>query len=162
MRTPKLTKYPVILSKNASRIFACSAVRRIAQFDKKMQNEPNLKNTQINLTSFTEMSYANFHDIQHQKNEPKTNPINQSLIYPFTHLLIHSIMQNEPNLKNTQKNLTSFMAKDYSNEQRTMSNELKSKRTQFTESNKSNGSKIGNPKDAIYCIYQKISYILLL
>ena len=38
-------------------------------------NEPNFKNTQINLTSFTAVNYGNFHPLEHRKNEPNTNPI---------------------------------------------------------------------------------------
>ena len=35
-----------------------------------MQNEPNFKNTKINLTSLSKMVYSNFHPLQPQKNEP--------------------------------------------------------------------------------------------
>jgi hypothetical protein len=43
--------------------------------NKNMQNEPNLKNTKMNLTLFKRMDYSNFHPSAHRKNEPKTNPI---------------------------------------------------------------------------------------
>jgi len=69
-------------------------------FKQKMQNEPNLKNTKINVTSLSKMVCVNFHPLAHQKNEPNlcnTKSINNSLIYSFTHLLINAIMQNEPN-----------------------------------------------------------------
>jgi len=92
------------IGKNSPRIFAfsaCSAVRKnVNQQNKKMQNEPNLKNTQMILTSVKKRYYGNFHPLAHPKNEPnlrKKNPIAHLLIYPFIHLLIDSIMQNEPN-----------------------------------------------------------------
>jgi len=47
-------------------------------YEQKMQNEPNFKNTKINLTYFETMNYANFRHLQRPKNEPnlrKTNPI---------------------------------------------------------------------------------------
>jgi len=46
-----------------------------------MQNEPNLQNTQINVTSFLTRSCGNFHRLQRPKNEPKTNPICLRLIF---------------------------------------------------------------------------------
>jgi len=64
-----------------------------------MSNEPNFKNPKISLTPFITMAYINFNRFQHQKNEPNSNPINNSLKYSFTHLLINSFMQNEPNLR---------------------------------------------------------------
>jgi len=45
---------------------------------KKMQNEPNFKNTKKSVGSFSTVTYANSHTLGHQKNEPnlcKTNPI---------------------------------------------------------------------------------------
>jgi len=87
------------IGKISPRIFACSecsAVRRIGQSDKKMLNEPNLKNTKINVKSFMEGSYANFNRFQQQKNEPKTNPI---LSTGLSIDQFEQKMQNEPNFK---------------------------------------------------------------
>jgi len=112
-----------ILSKISPPIFAfsaCSAVRKnVNQQNKKMQNEPNLVLSEVEWIS----------------------PIKDSLIYPSTHLLIHSIMSNEPNLPKVHRassirnresskkcqtnpisaktNVTSVMTKNYNNEQRT-------------------------------------------
>ena len=41
----------------------------------KMRNEPNLKNTKMNLNLFKTTNYGNFRPFGHRKNEPKTNPI---------------------------------------------------------------------------------------
>jgi len=43
--------------------------------NKKMQNEPNLQNAQMNLTSFPTSNYGKFRRRQRPKNEPNTNPI---------------------------------------------------------------------------------------
>jgi len=40
------------------------------QFMKNMQNEPNLLETQMNVSSFKTKHYANFHPLDRQKNEP--------------------------------------------------------------------------------------------
>ena len=59
---------------------------------------------------------------QKMQNEPnfcKKNPNTHLLIYPFTHLLIDSIMSNEPNLK-TQKPATHFTTSNYNKKQRTI------------------------------------------
>jgi len=40
-----------------------------------MQNEPNLKNTIINVSSLSKKVCVNFHPSAHRKNEPNTNPI---------------------------------------------------------------------------------------
>jgi len=40
-----------------------------------MQNEPNLKNTKINLTPFKTGNYEKNRPFTHRKNEPNTNPI---------------------------------------------------------------------------------------
>ena len=59
-------------------VLACPEQRRwgdLGGLERKMQNEPNLKNAQINVTSFTAVNYANLHPLEHRKNEPNTNPI---------------------------------------------------------------------------------------
>ncbi|MBW1820997.1 MAG: hypothetical protein JRI92_04400 [Deltaproteobacteria bacterium] len=44
---------------------------KIGQFeDKNMQNEPNFKNAQIDVRSFTAINYANLHPFDRPKNEP--------------------------------------------------------------------------------------------
>jgi len=43
--------------------------------NKKMQNEPNFKNTQINLRPVKTRNYGNFHPHGRPKNEPNSNPI---------------------------------------------------------------------------------------
>ena len=78
------------------------------------KNEPNLVLSEVE---------ANYEQIS---NEPNFPQINHSLIYPFTHLLIHSKFSNEPNfalsgyeqqfsnepdLKNTKINVTSLSKK---------------------------------------------------
>ena len=95
-----------------------------------MQNEPNLKNTKINLTSFTEMNYVIFHPLQRQKNEPNTNPIVPAIlsIYAIACALggkylsvlcalggFEQKMQNEPNLKNAQINVRPVVTEHYEN-----------------------------------------------
>jgi len=48
------------------------------QFMKNMQNEPNFKNTQINISDVKRKDYVNKWPRGHRKNEPnlcKTNPI---------------------------------------------------------------------------------------
>ena len=47
----------------------------LSGFEQKMQNEPNLKNTKINVTSLTAVNYDSFHSFAPQKNEPNTIPI---------------------------------------------------------------------------------------
>jgi len=42
---------------------------------KKMQNEPNLKNTKMNLNLFKTTNYSIFRLLQRRKNEPNSNPI---------------------------------------------------------------------------------------
>jgi len=170
------------IGKNSPRIFAfsaCSAVRRIGQSDKKMQNEPNpvlsevewiskvthlineqqtmnneqlsnepnlqktinkqfsnepnFKNPQIRVKSFMAKNYANFHPLDRQKNEPNlcnTKSINNSLIYPFTHLLINAIMQNEPNPVLSEVEWISKVT-HLINEQRTMNNKQFSNEPNF-------------------------------
>ena len=61
---------PGILSKNISE----SSVPSVAT-NKNMQNEPNLKNHQKNVTLFPASNYGKFLRLQQPKNEPKTNPI---------------------------------------------------------------------------------------
>jgi len=87
---------------------------------KKMQNEPNFKNTQINLTSVTAGDYTNFHPLERRKNEPNfirhsfseggPNPIFSKGLSSDQ---IEQKMQNEPNLQNAQINLTTVQRKDY-------------------------------------------------
>ena len=92
-----------------------------------LSNEPNLKNTKISATSLPKRKCANFYPFDRQKNEPnlcKTNPITNSLIYPFTHLLINAIMLNEPNLPGCQ--ITHLI-----NEQPTMNHEQFSNEPNF-------------------------------
>jgi len=80
-----------------------------------MQNEPNLLDTQMNLTPVKTKNYENNQPPTPRKNEPnlrKTNPI-----YAKTNLLqqIMKNMQNEPNLLGTKINVSSFITKYYEN-----------------------------------------------
>jgi hypothetical protein len=47
----------------------------VNQQNKKMQNEPNFKNDQINVTQFPTSNYGKFSRCRQTKNEPKTNPL---------------------------------------------------------------------------------------
>jgi len=51
-----------------------------------MQNEPNLQNTQIDVTSFMTANYDNFHPLDRQKNEPNLwkNKPNSTQFYTQT------------------------------------------------------------------------------
>ena len=48
--------------------------REVNQQMKNMQNEPNLQNVKINVTSFRIKDYKNIRPFSHRQNEPKTNP----------------------------------------------------------------------------------------
>jgi len=93
--------------------------------NKNMQNEPNLKNTKINLSSLSKMVCVNFRPLDRPKNEPNTNPIYTQFavdmlswpaVQPLYYLLRLTFashesratrnelnMQNEPNLKNSKE-----------------------------------------------------------
>ena len=84
------------IGKISPRIFACSecsAVKRIGQSDKKMQNEPNLKNTKINVKSFTAINYGLFRPPAYRKNEPNTNPIQTVLKGIWIVLFVYYILK---------------------------------------------------------------------
>jgi len=66
---------------------------------KNMQNEPNFKNNQINVTFFTAMNYGNLQHLDRRKNEPNTNPI-LSKGLSIDHF--EQNMQNEPNLQKNE------------------------------------------------------------
>ena len=51
-----------------------SSVSSVAK-NKKMQNEPNFKNPQINLSPYKTKNYENKRTCEHRQNEPNTNPI---------------------------------------------------------------------------------------
>ena len=99
--------------------FATFVVRNTVNLqNKKMQNEPNsLKQRTMNheplIHFYDEQRTMNNQQFTNEPNLCKTNQINNSLIYSFTHLLIHSIMQNEPNLRRGK-------VAHLTNEQRTM------------------------------------------
>jgi hypothetical protein len=78
--------------------------------NKKMRNEPNFKNTEINLNPVKTKNYENKRLVGQRKNEPNTNPILSTgpSIDQF-----EQNMQNEPNLKNTKKTVTNVPGKDY-------------------------------------------------
>jgi len=75
---------------------------------KNMRNEPNFKNTKMNLTPAKRMSYVNFHPHGHRKNEPnlcKTNPISNfrleeqfTLIYEIFILIFTKFYTNSPQI----------------------------------------------------------------
>jgi len=75
-----------------------------------MRNEPNLKNTQINITAVPTKAYMKNDVFAPTQNEPKTNPISN---FPLRFNQFMKNMQNEPNFKNTQINLSSFITKYY-------------------------------------------------
>jgi hypothetical protein len=61
-----------------------------------MQNEPNFRNSQMNVNKVLTKDYEKKTLGEHGKNEPKTNPI-------------------KANLLNAQMNVSSFLTKDYEN-----------------------------------------------
>jgi len=65
---------------------------------KNMQNEPNLKNTKINITAVSTKAYMKNDVFTPTQNEPKTNPISN---FPLAFNQFMKKMQNEPNFKNT-------------------------------------------------------------
>jgi len=75
-----------------------------------MQNEPNLKNTKINITAVPTKAYMKNDVFTPTQNEPKTNPISN---FPLRFNQFMKNMQNEPNLLNTQMNLKPVKIKDY-------------------------------------------------
>jgi len=74
----KVPKNPVILSKNLVSL-------SLSGDKQKLSNEPNLSKRPV------------LRSLPPAKKEPNFRPINNLLIYPFTHLLIDSFMSNEPN-----------------------------------------------------------------
>ena len=50
-------------------------VKKLTNYNKNMQNEPNLLETQMNVTSVKTKHYENKLIFGHRQNEPKTNPI---------------------------------------------------------------------------------------
>jgi len=48
---------------------------------KNMQNEPNFKNTQIDVSSANKSNYTNFRHIQRRKNEPNFKPCDAGSSY---------------------------------------------------------------------------------
>jgi len=81
---------------------------------KNMQNEPNLKNTKINLSPVLTKAYMKNGVFTPSKNEPKTNPISN---FPLRFNQFMKNMQNEPNFQNPRINVTPFEAKHYENNQ---------------------------------------------
>jgi len=59
-----------------------------------MQNKPNLKDAQMNVSNVKKRNYKNFIPLAGQKNKPNSNPI-------------------KPNLKRAKMNANSFITKDY-------------------------------------------------
>jgi len=49
--------------------------------NEQFSNEPNFKNTKMNVTSLSKMVCANFHPIHHQKNKPNLNQILPAVAY---------------------------------------------------------------------------------
>jgi len=124
MRTPKLTKINpaspeqsrreqrrrVILSiyaigKNSPRIFAfsaCSAVRRIGQPDKKMQNEPNFAQRTSSI------KYPEPRIDQKMSNEPNLPGGQVAHLINEQRTKNHKQFSNEPNFKITKINVSSL------------------------------------------------------
>jgi len=59
-----------------------------------MQNKPNVKNAQINVSSFITSKYVKMDNWCNRKNKPNSNP-------------------NKPNLKRVKMNANVFIIKDY-------------------------------------------------
>ena len=98
-------------NKNARRLtFLHIEKEKLTNYNKIMQNKPNLQNGQINASSFTTRNYANFRPPAHRKNEPNTNPILSTSLYIDQ---FEQKMQNEPNLKYPQINVNSFLTRYY-------------------------------------------------
>jgi hypothetical protein len=99
-----------------------------------MQNKPNFLNPKTTTTSFTPKIYPNIPLPPTRKNKPKTNPIPphresienrvSSIKYPAL------FMQNKPNFKMGNIDISTASTKSYANEQRTINNERYSKQTQ--------------------------------
>jgi hypothetical protein len=85
-----------------------SALYKSAPF---LQNEPNLPRDKTNATSFAAKVYENKPPLPQSKKRTQSNP-------------------NEPNFKIGNINISTARTKAYINEQRTISNERYSKRTQ--------------------------------
>jgi len=79
---------------------------------KNMPNEPNLKNTKINITAVPTKAYMKNGVFTPTQNEPKTNPISN---FPLRFNQFMKNMRNEPNLQNPQINVTLFITKHYEN-----------------------------------------------
>jgi hypothetical protein len=90
-----------------------------------LQNEPNFRKSQMNLSNYMTMNYAQMDTWSIRKNEPKTNP-NEPKTNPIS--------------KNAKMNLTTCLTMNY--EQRTMNDEKK--RTQ----NEPNSNPISRAKNS--------------
>jgi len=85
------------------------------QFEKKMQNEPNLKNTQMNLNLFKTTNYIIFRPLQRRKNEPnlwKTNPIQTTRLLSWPAVRPLSIYSGQA-LRNTAGSSSSLRPKQH-------------------------------------------------
>jgi len=76
----------------------------VRNYQQNMQNEPNFRKSQVNVTFFITMNYDQMDTWSIRKNEPKTNP-------------------NEPKVKMGKINITTCLTMNY--EQRTMNDEKK-------------------------------------
>jgi hypothetical protein len=79
-----------------------------------MQNEPNFRNSQMNVNKVLTKDYEKKTLGEHGKNEPKTNP-------------------NEPNFKKAKMNVTTYITKAYENKPHI---KAPKKRTQFSKRQK--------------------------
>ena len=80
-----------------------------------MQNEPNLQNTQINISPVITKYYENKHLYRRRQNEPNLRKNKPNLRKNPIQPNYNKKMQNEPNLQNAQINVTPVKRKDYEN-----------------------------------------------
>jgi hypothetical protein len=117
----------------------------IGGFEQKMQNEPNLQNTQINVSYFMTKDYENKYPCGRRKNEPNTNPICTETSFTL-HASRNTIkltkfekigqfeqqnMQNEPNFKKAKIDVNFANKKNYENKRLAGQPKNEPNRTQF-------------------------------
>ena len=90
-----------------------------------MQNEPNFKNTKMNINCYKKSVYKDIHCEGSVKNEPKRT---QFRSHSAT---IHLFMQNKPNLQGGRMNINSYKTSNYEEKHLAGNSKNKPKQTQF-------------------------------
>ena len=98
-----------------------------------MQNEPNFKNSKINVNSYLTRAYEDFRPCERRKNEPNTNPIRTQTNPIKANLTQFQSKTNpiKPNLLNTQMNVNSYLARYYEDNRLFGLRQNKPNQTQF-------------------------------